>query len=49
MEVRTFGESGRYVVGPAPADRVGSGGAWRDNTTVDIEVYDDQGRALAPR
>ena len=49
IEVRTFGESGRYVVGPAPANRAGSDGAWRDNTTVDIEVYDDQGRELAPR
>ncbi len=48
VEVRTFGESGRYVVGPAPTGRQASGDAWRDGTTVSVEVYDDQDRHMAP-
>lgn len=48
VEVRTFGESGRYVVEPAPAGGRPGGDAWRDGTTVDIEVYDDRDRRLAP-
>jgi hypothetical protein len=48
VPVRTFGESGRYVVEPAPAGRVGSGPAWRNRNTAPIDLYDAQDRRLTP-
>jgi hypothetical protein len=43
LRVRTFGESGRFVVEPAPADA-----AWRDRNGAPIEVSDAGGRTLTP-
>ena len=46
LPVRTFGESGRYVV--EPADWADSGSGWRSRRTAPIDVYDAQGRRITP-
>lgn len=49
VEVRTFGENGRYVAEPAPAARKATGEeSWRDSSTVNVEAYDANDRRLAP-
>lgn len=48
LPVRTFGESGRYVVEPAPAGLPDSDRAWRDRGSASIDLHDAQGRRLTP-
>jgi len=43
VPVATFGDTGRYLVAPAPA-----GPAWHDRNAARIDLYDDQGRRLTP-
>lgn len=48
LSVRTFGESGRYVVEPV-AGRADFGPAWRNRKSVPIDVYDAQGQRVTSR
>jgi hypothetical protein len=43
LRVRTFGDSGRFVVEPAPDDP-----AWRGRNGAPIDAYDAGGRPLTP-
>jgi hypothetical protein len=43
LEVRTFGEGGRFVVQAAPANP-----GWRDRSSAMVDVYDAADRQLVP-
>lgn len=48
VQVRTFGESGRYAVGPVPAGLAAADLARLDNTEIAIDLYDARGGPVRP-